>query len=95
MCGLATGSIVLIVGSSAFHGAAGRLSPFYASPLLVLGGSVAYSLLFMAVQILTYEDVSHGHSHTALQYALNETFGFSALACFLIGYFWLIIAVTR
>src|SRR5665213_4445597 len=49
MIGLATGSIVLIVGSSALHGQSGHLPWFYASPLLLLGGSVIYGLLFMAI----------------------------------------------
>jgi hypothetical protein len=33
--GLATGSIVLLVGSSALHGQSGRLPWFYAPPLLL------------------------------------------------------------
>lgn len=56
--GLATASIVLLVGSSAFNGH-GRLPWFYASPLL------------------------------------SETLGFSSLACFCIGYIWLVLAVVR
>lgn len=93
--GLATGSIVLIVGSSALHGQGGRLPWFYASPLLLLGGSVIYGLLFMATQLVTMEEGLHGNSHTAFSYALNETLGYSSLLCFLSGYVWLIFAVTN
>jgi len=37
---LATGSIVLLIGSSFLHGRDGRLPPYYAPPLLVLATSV-------------------------------------------------------
>src|SRR2546423_10379385 len=47
LIGLAVGSIVLIVGSSALHAQGARLPWFYASPLLLLAGSVLYALLFM------------------------------------------------
>jgi hypothetical protein len=95
MIGLATGSIVLIVGSSALHGQGGHLPWFYASPLLLLGGSVIYGLLFMAAQLVTMEEVLHGNPHTAFNYALNETLGYSSLICFLLGYIWLVFAVTN
>jgi hypothetical protein len=95
MIGLATGSIVLIVGSSALHGQGGHLPWFYASPLLLLGGSVIYGLLFMAAQLVTMEEVLHGNPHTAFSYALNETLGYSSLICFLSGYIWLVVAVTN
>lgn len=95
LIGLATGSIVLIVGSSALHGQSGHLPWFYASPLLLLGGSVLYGLLFMAAQLVTMEEVLHGNPHTAFGYALNEALGYSSLACFLAGYIWLVFAVTN
>jgi hypothetical protein len=95
MIGLATGSIVLIVGSSTLHGQGGHLPWFYASPLLLLGGSVIYGLLFMAAQLVTMEEVLHGNPHTAFGYALNETLGYSSLICFLLGYIWLVFAVTN
>src|SRR5215471_19303577 len=75
MIGAATGSIVLIIGSSALHGHGGRLPWFYASPLILIAASVVYGIGFMACQILTYEEVLHGNAHTASQYALNETLG--------------------
>ena len=92
--GLATGSIVLLIGSSLFHGKDGRLPPFYASPLLILAASVATGVLFMAWLLLTYETVQHGNPHTAFAYSLSETLGFSSLVLLLVGYVWLILAVT-
>lgn len=61
MIGAASGSIVLVVGSSALHGNGGRLAWFYASPLLLIAASVVYGIGFMACQILTFEDVLHGN----------------------------------
>lgn len=95
MIGLATGSIVLLIGSSAFHGQGGRLPWFYASPLLILAASVLTGLSFMGWLILSYEEKQHGNPHTALTYSLSETLGFSSLLFFTVGYFWLIVAVTR
>jgi hypothetical protein len=95
LIGAATGSIVLIVGSSALHGQNGRLPWFDASPLILLCACVVYGLGFMACQILTYEHCLHGFPHTAVQYTLNEMLGYSSLICFVIGYLWLIIAVTN
>ena len=95
MIGLATGSIVLLVGSSALHGQNGRLPWQYASPLLLLGWCVLYGLVFMAWLILHYEGHQHGDRHTKASYSFSETLGFSSLTCFVIGYWWLIIAVTR
>ena len=95
MIGAASGSIVLIVGSSALHGQRGKLPWFYASPLLLIAASVVYGFGFMACQILTYEEVLHGNPHSASSYALNETLGFSSLVCFLAGYVWLIFSTTN
>jgi hypothetical protein len=93
--GLSTGSIVLLVGSSALHGQAGRLPWFYASPLLVLAFSVIYAISFMVWLIFHYEEHQHGEPHTRFAYCLSLTLGFSGLICFLLGYVWLIVAVTR
>jgi hypothetical protein len=93
--GLAAGSIVLIVGSSALHGQGGHLPWFYASPLILIASSVVYGIGFMALQLVTMEEVLHGNPHTAFTYSLNETLGYSCLACFLLGYLWLVIAVTN
>lgn len=93
--GLATGSIVLLVGSSALHGQGGRLPWFYASPLLLLVMCVVYGIAFMVWLIYDYEDYQHGNPHTRRAYALSLTLGFSALVCFFVGYVWLILRVTR
>ena len=45
--------------------------------------------------IFNYEEHQHGTPHTRIAYALSETLGFSSVACFCVGYVWLIIAVTR
>jgi hypothetical protein len=95
MIGAASGSIVLIVGTSALHGQGGKLAWFYASPLLLIAASVVYGVGFMACRILTYEEVLHGNPHTANNYALNETLGFSSLICFVAGYIWLVVAATN
>jgi hypothetical protein len=71
------------------------LPPFYASPLIVLAASVLAGIAFMAVLIVNYEGVQHGNPHTFKAYALAETLGYSSLLLFVIGYFWLIFAVTR
>jgi hypothetical protein len=93
--GLATGSIVLLVGSSAFHGRGGHLPWFYASPLLLLALCVVYGVGFMVWIILQYEEYQHGNPHTRLTYSVSEALGFSSLACFCLGYIWLILAVTH
>ena len=95
LIGLATGSIVLLVGSSALHGQSGHLPWVYASPLLLLSWCVPYGVVFMVWLILHYEGHQHGDPHTRLAYTLSETLGFSSLICFAFGYAWLIIAVTR
>jgi hypothetical protein len=95
MIGLATGSIVLLVGSSVLHGKDGHLPWFYASPLLILAASVVTGLTFMVWLVLCYEEVQHGNPHTPKAYTLSETLGFSSLLFFCIGYIWLIIVVAR
>jgi hypothetical protein len=59
--GLASGSIVLLVGSAAFH-STGRLPASFASPLFLLGLSILYGVVFMALMMLDYEDYRH-HPH--------------------------------
>ncbi len=58
--GLATGSIVLLVGSSALHGQGGHLPWFYASPLLLLALCVAYGIAFMVWLNYSYENYQQG-----------------------------------
>jgi hypothetical protein len=93
--GLATGSIVLLVGSSALHAQGGRLPWFYASPLLLLGWSVILGVAFIVWLILSYEEYQHGNKHTKLVYSISEALGFSSLGCFCLGYIVLIFVVTR
>jgi len=93
--GLATGSIVLLVGSAALHMPGGRLPWFYASPMLLLGWSVIFGVAFIVWLIFSYEEYQHGNKHTKLVYSISETLGFSSLLCFCIGYIFLIFLVTR
>lgn len=93
--GLASASIVLLVGSSALHGQSGHLPWTYASPLLLLCWCILFGIGFMAWLILSYEEYQHGNPHTRERYALSEALGFSSITCFVVGYAWLIIAVTR
>ncbi len=92
--GLATGSIVLLVGSSALHGQGGHLPWFYASPLLLLALCVIYGVGFMVWLIFNYEEHRHSNPHTRLAYSLSLSLGFSSLSCFCVGYVWLILRVT-
>jgi hypothetical protein len=93
--GLASASIVLLVGASTFHSQGGHLPWFYASPLLLLALSVAYSVAFNAWLIYEYEEYCHGNKHNRLRYSISLASGLSALSCFGISYVWLIICVTR
>ena len=94
--GLASGSIVLLIGSAALHNNNGSLPDFYASPLFLLGWCVLYGIAFMVWLLYHYEEHRHGTSpHTRPLYILSLTLGFSALACFVIGYAWLISKATR
>lgn len=95
--GLASGSIVLLVGSSAFR-AGGRLPWSFASPLFVLALCVLYGILFIVFEVFDYESYRHDPtrtSYTRFKYVRNQTLGFSALLSFCIGYSWLIVLVTR
>jgi len=94
--GIASGSIVLLVGSSAFHGDKGLPSAF-ASPLFVLALCILYGVLFMFFLMFDYEDYRHreGQSpYTRFKYSRNTALGMSGLACFCVGYAWLIVIVT-
>lgn len=95
--GLAAGSIVLLVGSSAFH-AGGRLPWIFASPLFVLALSIIYGILFMVFLIFDYEGYRHhpnSDSYTWVKYTRNQALGFGGLLCFCVGYMWLVVIVTR
>jgi hypothetical protein len=96
MIGIASGSVVLLVGSSAFR-AGGRLPWHFASPLFLFGFSIIYGVLFMVLLIFDYEGYRHNTSgsYTRFKYTRNQALGFSALVCFSLGYSWLIVVVTR
>jgi hypothetical protein len=92
LLGLATGSIVLIVGSSALHPV--QTLPWqFVSPLCVLAFCVVYGLLFMVQLIRSYEEFLAYDNFTRSRYIFNTTLGFSALACFCGGYIWLVLSV--
>jgi hypothetical protein len=100
--GLAAGGIVLIVSASTLRinavvpGASPpRLPQAYASPMATLAMTIFYGVLFMA--FLAYDfDVAKidPNSYTRWKYVKNQTLGFSTLACFCIGYIWLVFAAV-
>jgi len=93
--GLASGSIVLLVGSSALRETKNLPSSF-ASPLFLLALSIIYGILFMAYLTISYEAYRHKTSpYTRFKYTRNLAFGFGGLFCFCVGYLWLIVIVTR
>jgi hypothetical protein len=97
--GLATGSIVLLGGSSFLHPAdklaVGHLPRPYGSPLVLLAMSVIPSLLFISVFMYSYEESLHDpkfYRHHV--YRFVTALGFSGLLCFAIGYIWLAFALV-
>lgn len=92
---LALASIVLLLGPTMFHDKTGHLPPFYASPLMMIVFSAIYGLGFIGWLIFIYEQYQQGNPHTRLQYALSEALGVSSPLCLLIGYLFLIAAVTQ
>src|SRR5580704_1034092 len=96
--GLAAGSIVLLVGSSNYFNQSNArpLLRSFASPLFVVAMSVIYGVLFMILLLLNYErHLHHPDSYTRFEYTRNQSLGFSALACFCVGYTWLVAAATK
>ena len=97
--GIAAGSIVLLVGSSnLIQQSAGRSLKSFASPMFVVAMSIIYGVLFMTLLVLNYEHHRHhpaSNSYTRFKYTRNQALGFSALACFCIGYAWLVVNATR
>jgi hypothetical protein len=93
--GLASGSIVLLVGSSALHTSA-HLPTSFASPLFLLALSILYGILFMVFLTTDYEAYRHKTvDYTPRKYVINQALGYSSLFCFCTGYAWLIFIVTR
>ena len=92
--GLAAGGIVLIVGSSAVR-STGRLPVFYAAPLFLLAMSIFYGSLLMPLLVSDYEAFRHGtHTYSGPRYVRNQALGYSSIACFCLGYGWLIWAAV-
>lgn len=93
--GLASGSIVLLIGSSALRKSE-TLPGTYASPLFLLALSIVYGILLMVFLTTNYEAYKHKTSdYTTFKYSRNLAFGYSTLFCFCVGYAWLIFIVTR
>jgi hypothetical protein len=92
--GLASGSIVLLVGSASFR-STGSLPATFASPLCLLALSILYAVFFMVFEMMNYEDYRHGtRPYSRLKYSRNLGLGFGGLVCFCVGYLWLIFIVT-
>ena len=92
--GLASGSIVLLVGSASFR-STGHLPASYASPLCLLTLSILYAVLFMVFEMLNYEDYRHKTKrYSRFKYSRNLGLGFGGLVCFCVGYMWLILIVV-
>ena len=95
--GLASGSIVLLVGAAAFH-SDGRvhLPSSFANPLFLLVLSILWGVFFMALMMVDYEAYRHGtRPYTRFKYSRTLALGFGCLLCFCIGYAWLAFVVTR
>jgi hypothetical protein len=97
--GLAAASIVFcLFGSSNVNQPSARPLKYFASPLFLVAMSIIYGVLFMIFLVLNYENHRNRpgeNSYTRFKYTRNQAFGFSSLACFCIGYTWLVVAATR
>jgi hypothetical protein len=92
--GLAAGGIVLVIGSSAL-GQTKKLPTAYADPLFVLAVGIFYGLVFMPLITLNYESFKNGTEfYSRRQYIRNRALGYASLACFCIGYGWIIYAAV-
>lgn len=91
LIGLATGSVILIAGSS-LH-ATGQIPWQFVSPMIALASSVICGLLFMVLMIYRYEEFLHHDNYTRMKYVWNQTLGFSSLFLFCLGYLWFVFAV--
>ncbi|MHB1937345.1 MAG: hypothetical protein ACYCOR_12260 [Acidobacteriaceae bacterium] len=92
--GLASGSIVLLVGSASFRSTERLQAPF-ASPLYLLALSTLYAVFFMVFETMNYEDFRHGtRRYSRLKYSRNIGFGFGSLLCFCFAYMRLVFIVT-
>ena len=80
--GLASGTIVLLVGSATFReGGARNLLASFASPLFLLALSILYGVLFRALIIFDYEGYRHKTQlYTRLKYSRNLALGCASRA---------------
>lgn len=93
--GLATGTIVLLTGTSIFH-SSGRLPQPYGSPMMLVAMSIVWLILFVSCTTFFYEDSKyHPENYTHIRYRLIQAFGFSGLLCFALGYVWLCFALVH
>jgi|SRR5712664_908348 len=92
--GLATGSIVLLAGSSVIR-SGGKVPWFYGSPLVLLAVSVVYAVLFMTLISYNYEEWLYFGIYSHHRYRFSSALGFSALLCFGVGYIWLAFQLVR
>ena len=95
LIGLASGSLVLLAGSSILR-SDGHLPWFYASPMVLLALSVIYAVCFMGLLIYYYEAfLHHPESYTRLKYSTVQALGFSALISFSLAYLWLAFTLSN
>jgi hypothetical protein len=88
--GLATGSIVLLVGTNGLrNGINTKLPSSYGPPLVLLAMSVVFIVTFISLCSYTYEEWQHHKNYSHHKYRLNVALGFAGLFCFGIGYLWL------
>ena len=91
--GLASGSVVLLAGSSVLR-TNSHFPASFSSPLVLLGVSVVYAVLFIAFLTRFYEYFLHfPDSYTKFKYSLVQALGFSSLCCFSLAYVWLAMAI--
>jgi hypothetical protein len=86
--GLASGSILLLAGTSIFKSSA-KLPWEFASPVVLLALSVVYGVSFLAFLFRDYESFLHGLRYTRAAYTRNIALGFSSLLSFGAGYLWM------
>jgi ATP/ADP translocase len=91
--GLATGSIVLLAGSSVLR-TGGKLPPCFGSPMVLLAMSTVFLVLFIGCTTFFYEDWLHHKNQTHTKYRLSVALGFAGLLCFTVGYCWLAFALV-
>ena len=79
--GLASGSVVLLVGSTTFHEGGIRLPHSYASPLFLLVFSIIWGILFMVLETLDYMKPSTNPSSTRAA-SIREILRSASVVCF-------------